>query len=192
MSAAAPQDRLRAATLQAHRKRIGRVAQHLREQLDEPIDSAAVTKLAGLSLRQLERIFERTVGESPVAYVRRLRLERAAACLRTARATILTISLEAGFESHAAFTRAFRKRFGETPRPIAHWRRQHSSPARGCSCGGRSRAACAGTSSSDHEPALSLELPGTLRGFAQFVAAACFAPDRIKDAITSIGFGLID
>ena len=115
MSAASPQDRLRAATLQAHRKRIGRVAQHLREQLDEPIDSAAVTKLACLSLRQLERIFERTVGESPVAYVRRLRLERAAACLRTARATILTIALEAGFESHAAFTRAFRKRFGETP-----------------------------------------------------------------------------
>ncbi len=46
MSAASPQDRLRAATLQAHRERIGRVAQHLREQLDEPIDSAAVTKLA--------------------------------------------------------------------------------------------------------------------------------------------------
>lgn len=28
---------------------------------------------------------------------------------------LLTIAIEAGFESHAAFTRAFRKRFGETP-----------------------------------------------------------------------------
>jgi len=167
VSAASPQDRLRAATLQAHRKRIGRVAQHLREQLDEPIDSAAVTKLACLSLRQLERIFERTVGESPVAYVRRLRLERAAACLRTARATILTIALEAGSKvtqrSRARSANALARR----QRPIAHWRRQHSSPARGCSCGGTSRAACAGTSSSDQEPALFLRLSGTLCGFAQ-------------------------
>ncbi len=115
MKAAAQQNRLRSATLQAHRGRIGRVAQHLRAELDEPIDAPAITKLAGLSLRQLERIFERTVGESPVAYVRRLRLERAAARLRLSHATILTIAIEAGFESHEAFTRVFRKRFGETP-----------------------------------------------------------------------------
>jgi AraC family transcriptional regulator len=92
-----------------------RVAQYLREHLDEPIDAGALGKLAGLSARQLERVFARTIGESPRAHVRRLRLERAAVRLRKSRASILTIALEAGFESHEAFTRKFRERFGHSP-----------------------------------------------------------------------------
>jgi len=92
-----------------------RVVQHLCEHLDDPIDSAALATLAGLSPRQLERVFTRTMGESPRAHARRLRLERAAVRLRTSRSTILTIAVEAGFQSHAAFTRVFRQRFGHTP-----------------------------------------------------------------------------
>ena len=106
---------MRPATLDAHRARMTRVVEYLAAHLDEPVDATALGRLAGLSPRQLERVFARTIGESPRAHARRLRLERAAVRLRTARSSILTIAIEAGFQSHEAFTRVFRERFGHTP-----------------------------------------------------------------------------
>ena len=106
---------MRAATLDFHRTRMLKVQRQIAQHLDEPIDVVALAKVAGLSPRQLERVFTRTVGETPAAYARRLRLERAAVRLRTTRSTILTIAIEAGVESHEAFTRMFRARFGHGP-----------------------------------------------------------------------------
>lgn len=117
---------MRRATLDAHRARIQRVMHHLAMHLDDPIDLAALARIAALSPRQLERVFTRTVGETPRAYVRRLRLERAAVRLQKARASILTVAVEAGFQSHEAFTRVFRQRFGHTP---AAYRRLGSTTA---------------------------------------------------------------
>lgn len=120
---------MRAATLRHHRARMARVAQHLSEHLDDAIDSAVLAKLAGLSPRQLERVFTRAVGETPRAFVRRLRLERAAVQLRAADSSILTIAVEAGFESHEAFTRAFRQRFARTPAAYRRLARANQAPS---------------------------------------------------------------
>lgn len=87
----------------------------MRARLDAPFDLATMAKSAGLSSRQFERLFDRITGESPRGFLRRLRIERAAVRLRETRASILDIGLEADFESHEAFTRAFRQRFGQTP-----------------------------------------------------------------------------
>ena len=106
---------MRSATLQHHRARIAEAQAHLAEHLDEPIDSAKLAVIAGLSVRQLDRVFARVVGETPAAHGRRLRIERAAVRLLDSPATILDIAIEAGFESHEAFTRVFRQRFGVTP-----------------------------------------------------------------------------
>jgi AraC family transcriptional regulator len=114
---------MRISTLASHRTRINRVTRHLAAHLDEPIDGPMLAGLAGLSARQLERVFTRMIGESPRAHVRRLRLERAAVRLRSTQARILAVAVEAGFESHEAFTRVFRERFGHTPqvyRRLAH------------------------------------------------------------------------
>lgn len=92
-----------------------RVRRYLEMHLDEAIDCTALSRLAGLSPRQLERVFARTMGETPRACLRRLRLERAAAKLRRSRSSILEIAMHAGFGSHEAFTRVFRQRFGHSP-----------------------------------------------------------------------------
>jgi transcriptional regulator GlxA family with amidase domain len=92
-----------------------KLQRHISARLDDPVDLPALAKVAGLSPRQLERVFTRTTGETPSGYARRLRLERAAVRLRTTRTTILAIAIEAGFESHAAFARMFRARIGHTP-----------------------------------------------------------------------------
>jgi AraC family transcriptional regulator len=76
---------------------------------------ADLARLAGVSPRQLDRLFLRLFGESPRACLRRLRLERAARELRTTRRRILSVALDAGFSSHESFTRSFARRFGCSP-----------------------------------------------------------------------------
>ena len=119
---------MRRSTIDAHRARMTRVLQHLAMHIDDAVDVAALSKVAGLSPRQFERVFTRTMGETPRAHVRRLRLERAALRLRKTRASILTIAVEAGFGSHAAFTRVFRARFGHSPAAFRRLLRANAQP----------------------------------------------------------------
>ena len=76
---------------------------------------AALASQAGLSAFHLHRVFSAAAGETPKQFTLRLRLGRAAAMLLTSDDPVLDIALECGFQSHEAFCRAFRKRFGMTP-----------------------------------------------------------------------------
>jgi AraC family transcriptional regulator len=55
------------------------------------------------------------LGESVKEHIRRLRLERAAMRLKHSDSTVTAIAFEAGYESHEAFTRAFKAMSGVTP-----------------------------------------------------------------------------
>ena len=59
-------------------------------------------------------------------HVRRLRLERAALRLKFPEQTVTEIALDAGYESHEAFTRAFHAMFGMPP---SQFRASHEYPA---------------------------------------------------------------
>jgi AraC family transcriptional regulator len=63
------------------------------------------------------------VGESLAEHIRRLHLERAAMRLRRTEKAIIEIALEAGYETHEAFTRAFRTLCGCSP---SQYRRDRS------------------------------------------------------------------
>lgn len=117
-------------TLRAHAARLARVRAALAAEFDDPPDLPRLAALAGLSPAQLERVFLRAYGESVRACGRRLRLERAARALRTSRRPILDLALEAGFGSHEAFTRAFRRRFGHTPDAFRNLPRAPALPRR--------------------------------------------------------------
>jgi len=54
-------------------------------------------------------------GETIADHVRRLRLERAAMELRSGTKQVIQLALDAGYEAHAAFTRAFKAAYGESP-----------------------------------------------------------------------------
>ncbi|GEL23870.1 hypothetical protein PSU4_28240 [Pseudonocardia sulfidoxydans NBRC 16205] len=63
-----------------------------------------------------ERLFADT-GETPAGYLRRRRLERARDLMRTRPSpAVHEVGERCGFASPSAFSRAFRARFGETPR----------------------------------------------------------------------------
>lgn len=91
------------------------VLRQLVAHLDESADLAALARLAQLSPFHFHRVFRGMVGETALELLRRLRLERAAAALRTSSAPVTQIAFAAGFETHEAFTRAFRTAYGEAP-----------------------------------------------------------------------------
>jgi AraC family transcriptional regulator len=82
---------------------------------DEDVSLAALAEQAGLSPFHLHRVFSAAAGETPKQYTLRLRLGRAAVMLLTGDDSVLDIALSCGFQSHEAFCRTFRKRFGMTP-----------------------------------------------------------------------------
>ncbi len=94
-------------------------AQRLREvvlaSLDEEQDANSLARHAYRSRTQFYRLFRAMVEETPVAMRRRLLLERAAWQLSRTRLSVTDISLNAGYGSLEAFTRAFRKAFGVSP-----------------------------------------------------------------------------
>lgn len=98
-----------------YEQRIGHVLRHLQGHIDEPFDLDNLASLAHFSPFHFHRIFTAMVGETVAAYQRRLRLERAAAQLEGADDQVVRVALDAGFESHEGFSRAFRTHYGCSP-----------------------------------------------------------------------------
>jgi transcriptional regulator GlxA family with amidase domain len=83
--------------------------------VEEPEPRAALARLAGVSLRQLERLFAHHLGESLADAYRRVRLDQAAQLLRATSLAVTAVSVACGFRSSSHFSRAFRLRYGLTP-----------------------------------------------------------------------------
>lgn len=69
----------------------------------------------GVSRSVLAERFARFLGEAPLTYLARWRLQLAARTLQTSRKTILQLATDVGYESEAAFNRAFKREFGVPP-----------------------------------------------------------------------------
>jgi AraC-like DNA-binding protein len=68
-----------------------------------------------LSRFHFDRIVGAVCGETPARFRRRVLLERAAYRLVISDSTVLDVAVEAGYSSHEAFTRAFRRAYGVSP-----------------------------------------------------------------------------
>lgn len=75
----------------------------------------ALAARAGLSRTVFAERFHETVGQTPLDYLRRWRLHRAADRLRRTQASVAAIAHGVGYESEAAFSTAFRRAFGQSP-----------------------------------------------------------------------------
>ena len=91
------------------------VMRYIREHLGEPLDRETLADVAGFSVPHFHRVFTAHAGESAISYVRRIRLERAGRKLRMGAVDITEVALAAGYDSHAAFSKAFRQHFGLSP-----------------------------------------------------------------------------
>jgi AraC family transcriptional regulator len=96
------------------------VIEHVAQHLDEALSLDAVAARACLSPFHFHRVFRGMVGETPLELARRLRMERGAWQLAHTSLSITQIAFNAGFETHEAFTRAFRSCYGEPPSDFRH------------------------------------------------------------------------
>lgn len=101
--------------VQDYSERIKDVTQYILEHIDEPLNREVLAAVAGFSVPHFHRIFTAHVGENIAAYVRRVRLERAGRKLRIGAVDITEVALAAGYDTHAAFSKAFKQHFGLSP-----------------------------------------------------------------------------
>lgn len=100
---------------QAYEACINDVEQYIRDNISQPLNREVLAAVAGFSVPHFHRIFTAQKGENVAAYVRRIRLERAGWKLRMGAVDITEVALAAGYESHAAFGKAFKQQFGFSP-----------------------------------------------------------------------------
>jgi AraC family transcriptional regulator len=106
---------MREGTPESYQERILRVLVHIQTHLDDPLTLDSLASVACFSPYHFHRIFRGLVGEPVAEHLRRLRLERAAGRLKFTDRPVIDIALDAGYDSHEAFTRAFRSNFGRPP-----------------------------------------------------------------------------
>jgi AraC-like DNA-binding protein len=108
---------------------VGRALSFLHERPAHPWTVDELARKVGLSRSALSERFAAMIGAPPMHYLTRWRTSLAATQLREGDASILRVAMDVGYESEAAFNRAFKREFGLPP---AAWRRREV---------GRSRAA---------------------------------------------------
>ncbi|WP_282040411.1 GlxA family transcriptional regulator [Halomonas alimentaria] len=91
------------------------VATLMEANLQEPLALDELARYAGLSRRQLERLFQRYVGCPPLKYYLELRLARARLLLQQTRMPITEVALACGFVSPPHFTKCYHDHFGHSP-----------------------------------------------------------------------------
>ncbi|MEM7348660.1 MAG: GlxA family transcriptional regulator [Chloroflexota bacterium] len=87
----------------------------MERHLEEPLRLSAIAHLIGVSQRQLERLFRKHTGLTPVRYYINIRLDRARALLTQTELPLIEIASACGFNSAEHFSRAYKHRFEIVP-----------------------------------------------------------------------------
>jgi AraC-like DNA-binding protein len=96
-------------------ERVEQVIFLLRQNLAEPPSLAALGRQIGCSHFYLSRIFSAQTGQTITQYLRQLRMEKAAALLRSGEYNVTEAALEVGYNSLSHFSAAFHETFGCCP-----------------------------------------------------------------------------
>ena len=97
---------------------VGKALWYIETHFESEFTLNDVAAVAGLSKFHLVRAFGICFGKSVMRYVRERRLTEAAKQLAESDHGILDVALQSGYNSHEAFTRAFKAQFGVTPESI--------------------------------------------------------------------------
>ena len=82
----------------------------------EPADLDALAAQVGMSPRNFARRFKAATSEAPLAYLHRLRIDRARQRLETTHRSVHEICEEVGYEDLAFFRQLFKRHTGSSPR----------------------------------------------------------------------------
>ncbi|MFY0621040.1 MAG: helix-turn-helix domain-containing protein [Pelagimonas sp.] len=91
---------------------------HMQYNLATPLTSQKLAELTGVSKRKLERLFTRTLGQSPGAVSRGLRLRHARSLLKGSSDSVTQIALATGFCDASHLGRLCRQQYGRSPEAL--------------------------------------------------------------------------
>jgi AraC-like DNA-binding protein len=94
---------------------VGKALAFLHREPAHPWTIAKLAESVGISRSVLAERFRRYLDEPPMAYLTRWRLQLGAQKLSTTSRSVAEIALGVGYESEAAFNRAFKREFGSPP-----------------------------------------------------------------------------
>jgi pimeloyl-ACP methyl ester carboxylesterase/AraC-like DNA-binding protein len=100
---------------------VSRALAIIHKRYAEDLDVEGLAREAGVSRTVLGERFGELIGEPPMRYCARWRLRIASNMLRDGKQNTANIAYAVGFNSEAAFNRAFKREYGEPP---ATWRRR--------------------------------------------------------------------
>jgi AraC-like DNA-binding protein/mannose-6-phosphate isomerase-like protein (cupin superfamily) len=103
---------------------VGKCLALMHEKPAHPWTLDSLAREAGTSRSVLAERFTHYVGQSPIQYLGKWRMSVASNLLRRTASSLMQIALEVGYETDAAFSRAFKREFGVPP---AAWRRAHGA-----------------------------------------------------------------
>ena len=105
-----------------------RARDHIDRHFAGELDLDTLAGVAGISKWHFVRTFEATYGETPIRYLTRRRIERAAELLRNANLTVTEVCMLVGFASLGSFSSRFTALIGDSP---TAYRARHARPERG-------------------------------------------------------------
>lgn len=105
-------------------RHVGRAIALMHERPAEPWTIDELGKQVGLSRSALHERFTTLVGQPPMQYLTNWRIQRGAQLLRESKNNVANVALEVGYDSEAAFARAFKRLVGLPP---AAWRREQQN-----------------------------------------------------------------
>ena len=100
---------------------VGRALSLLHQRPADPWTIERLGSESGLSRSSLHERFVHLIGQPPMQYLTNWRMQLASARLRESDAKVVDIALDVGYESEAAFSRAFKRVVGLSP---GAWRRE--------------------------------------------------------------------
>ncbi|MFK7869251.1 MAG: GlxA family transcriptional regulator [Roseobacter sp.] len=86
------------------------------DHLDDPLNIADVADAVGVSVRQLERMFQKTTGRSPLVYYRMLRMHKARQLLLYGTYTMTQVAVAVGYSSSSTLIKNYIEVFGIHPK----------------------------------------------------------------------------
>lgn len=106
----------KAGQTQFHRSQIGRAQRYIRSHISEPLTLTTIARESGSSSFHFARLFQAYTGETPIDFLRRIRLTTALRMLQEdPNGAITEIAFSVGYETPSAFNKVFKKVLNMSP-----------------------------------------------------------------------------
>ncbi len=96
-------------------RRMSNALEIIHDRVDTDLSLEAIARAAGMSRSNLALRFKEVMGVTPMDYVTGWRMQRASEMLRSTRDSMADVAERVGYRSEAAFSRAFKRVFDQTP-----------------------------------------------------------------------------